>query len=105
MQLTKAQERTLELYLKWRSSPPTFWFLISQNLIRYLIHLVLVIFLVLLAPLTGEPWIGWIAIGLFLGVLLRDIGLFQRSVRLWPMTSAVLDWERIDELLAESSSL
>ena len=103
MQLTKAQKQSLAFYARYRTLPPTFWFLISRNLVRYLILFVLILFLVVIAPYTFIEPIRWVAIGVFFGVILRDIGLFWRAVNIWPMTAAVLDWERVDQLLAESN--
>lgn len=101
MKLTKSHVKVLELYKKWQESPPTLWQLIAQNIFRYLLLFLLVVLLNIVAPAGGLDPLRWIAIGLFVGVLLRDIGLFLRSIRLWPLTSAILNWQRIDELLNE----
>ncbi len=103
MELTKVQRQNLKLYVQYRSSPPTIWFLIRRNLFkRYLIPGFLVILLLLIAPTAGLGAIAWLAVGMLFSATLRDVALFRRFVHLWPVTSAVLDWERIDELLAES---
>ena len=104
MQLTKAQRRNLELYATYHSEPPTFWRLFKLNLARYLVITVLLILLFVLAQVTGTESIALIVSGICLGVLIRDITRFRLFVRVWPATSAVLDWERLDALLGKTEA-
>ena len=99
MQLTKGQRRNLELYATYRSAPPTFWQLLRVNLPRLAFMALLVVLLYVLAPTAGTEWLALMVTGLFLGVLVRDIGRFWQFVRMWPVLAAVLDWQRIDRLL------
>jgi hypothetical protein len=104
MPLTKAQKRNLELYATYRATPPTFWLLFRQNLLRYAGITALVILLFLLAPTAGTQSLVLVLAGLFLGALARDIGRFRQFVRTWPATAAVLNWQKLDSLLANSDS-
>lgn len=104
MQLTKEQRRNLELYATYHSEPPTIWQLFKLNLARYLVITVLLIILFILALLTGTESLALILTGIFLGVLIRDITRFRLFVRVWPATSAVLDWEKIDVLLSRTEA-
>jgi hypothetical protein len=99
MQLTKGQRRNLELYANYHSAPPTLWQLVRQNLWRYGAIALLVILLFFLVPAAGAEYLKWIATGLFLGVLLRDISRFRQFVHTWPAMEAVLDWQRLEALL------
>ena len=101
MQLTKAQRRNLELYATYHSAPPTFWQLFRQNLLRYMAIALLVSLLLALAPTAGTESLALIALGLFLGVLARDVSRFRQFVHIWPATAAVLDWQRLDALLKD----
>ena len=99
MQLTKSQRRNLELYATYRSAPPTFWHLFRQNLPRLVFMALLVVLIYVLAPTAGTEWLALFVTGLFLGVLVRDLGRFWQFVRMWPVLAAVLDWQRLDMLL------
>ena len=100
MQLTKSQRRNLELYVTYRSTPPTFWQLFRQNLPRFAFMALLVVLLYVFAPTGGTEWLALIVTGLFLGVLARDIVRFWQFVRMWPVLADVLDWQRIGRLLS-----
>jgi len=102
MNLTKLQKRNLEMYNHYRSSPPTYKFLFRRNLKRYLISLALVI-LVLTITTEGLRPFAWIILGMFINSTLKDVGIFRRFIHLWPVTSAVLNWEQIDKLLADAT--
>jgi hypothetical protein len=102
MHLTKEQRHNLELYVKYHSEPPTFWRLFRLNLGRYLVITVLLILLFVLAQITRTEALALVVTGLYLGVLIRDLTRFRQFVRMWPATSAVLDWERLDALLSKA---
>ncbi|MBN9517210.1 hypothetical protein J0H58_01615 [bacterium] len=57
--------------------------------------------------LTGAAWVYeaywamWFSLGMLTGFLLLVVGNVRRSVRLWPVSAAILDWKRLDELLGE----
>jgi len=103
MQLTKEQRRNLELYARYRSAPPTLWQLFRLNARRYLLVAALLAIVFLLAPLAGTQSLAYLAAGMLLGAIVRDIGTFWRFVRVWPATAAVLDWERVETLVAEEN--
>lgn len=103
MKLTQEQKTNLNLYKSYRDVPPTVWQLIRANLGRYLIFAVLVILLYLLAPIAGMGSLPLIVAGVFLGVLGRDLGTFLRFIRVWSATAEVIDWPRLEALLAEGA--
>jgi len=102
MQLSKTQRRNLELYATYHSEPPTFGKLFRLNLGRYLVITVLLILLLILTNNTAMQSLSLIAIGIFIGVLIRDITRFLYFIRVWPATSAVIDWKQLDALLRKN---
>jgi len=66
-------------------------------------HLILIVYFTFLASIAfvaGIPAVGFVSIGVGIGVLSRDLGLFRRFVQVWPVLSQVFNWQKIDELLA-----
>ena len=100
MDLTKVQRRNLELYAHYRSTTPSVWRLFRLNLRRYLVFGALLILLYALGPVGGTDFLAWLASGMLLGLLLRDLATFRRFVHIWPALEAVLDWERVERLLS-----
>ncbi|QDT56713.1 hypothetical protein Pan44_47700 [Caulifigura coniformis] len=45
------------------------------------------------------PEAGYFAIGIGVGGVLRDIGYFRRSKRIWSVVDAITDWQKVDELV------
>ena len=43
-------------------------------------------------------------LGILFGSLLRDYAWFRASVKLWPTINALMDWERIEQVLEESKA-
>ncbi len=99
MSLTKSVRKNLQLYERYRDTPPTFWSLIKLNLLRYLGSALLVFLLYQIAPSAVLESLALIVIGLFVGSLVRDLSHFCRFVRFWPTQSAIMDWQRVEDLL------
>ena len=72
--------------------------LTSRNYLRLL--LVFATGIVLMAALKA-PAFSFILVGMVIGTLSRDLGAFRKTVRVWPALAAVLDFNRIDQLLAD----
>ncbi len=104
MQLTKEQQQNLELYAKYRISPPTFWELFRLNLPRYVVFAALIAIVFFLVQFGAPQAVAWLGAGLLLGAILRDVGTFWRFVRVWPATAAVIDWDRVEALLSEADA-
>ena len=58
----------------------------------------------LVITLSTLEWAGWAICGVGLGSLLRDIGSRRRSIAVWPLLDAVVDWSRVEALLGEANS-
>jgi len=42
--------------------------------------------------------------GAFFGMFLRDITWFRLTTRFWPISDAVTDWKKIDEIIEENET-
>lgn len=51
----------------------------------------------LLTP--SSPSLGCLAVGLFGGAILRDVGYYRVSFRMWPVNREIYDWTRVSELI------
>ena len=71
------------------------------------VHLFLIITFGMVAgmcSLTGNDRGTILVVGVLAGALLRDFGWFVRTARAWPAAAAVIDWPRVDQLLAGQSA-
>ena len=103
-QLTALDRTYLRQYLKFRDQPMTVAGLFRSNLKNYCLQFTIFgACAVALYYLTGLEAMTYVAV-VAVTVLLRDFGFFRRSVNLWPMTEAVTDWQRIEELLDEDEA-
>ncbi|MDX1616750.1 MAG: hypothetical protein R3300_20755 [Candidatus Promineifilaceae bacterium] len=102
--MTKSQRRNLKLYARYRNTPPTVGGLLRENLWRYGLSFVALFLLYSLAPAAQLEALPLILGGMLIGVLARDLNRYWTFVRTWPATAAVLDWERVEDLLATSAA-
>jgi hypothetical protein len=103
MPLSKRKRRLLISYRKWRDQGgPTIWGLIGMRAVAFLALNALFIGFGFFA---GAPWIMVFAIGLFLGCLETDVLTADRVIRSWRMIADVVDWQRVDSLLAQDAEV
>ena len=48
-----------------------------------------------------REYLGWLFLGVALGVVARDNGAFTRTVQVWPALAAVIDWGRVAALAGD----
>lgn len=96
MNLNSTQRRTLQYYRQLHGTQPGTWSLIASYGWRYL--LALVIGLAAPAILLGNTPITFLAAGLTLGVVARDLSRFRVLAMTWSVFGEVFDWARIDRL-------
>ena len=100
MRLTKLQRSHLEFSRRYRNEPLTLGALLLAMKFRYLVG---ALYFGASAVLTYAIW-GVIPPTLlavsFVTMLLRDFGVFLRTVRVWPVQQQVINWEIVDQLLA-----
>jgi hypothetical protein len=49
--------------------------------------------------LAGVQIIPGVAMGLFAGCLLRDVGWSLKTALAWPTTNEIINWDRVEQLL------
>jgi hypothetical protein len=97
MELSGYHVALLETYQKWRGEPPTYWSLMRGNVKRLTILALSCGAIALGSHLLHAPQGEVLALGLWLGVALDDSGRMRSTAAAWPMISAVLDWDRVEE--------
>jgi glutaredoxin len=104
MQLTKLDAAVLERLCKYRAVAPTLGErLKAMSAWTGLVLLLCVAATVALARLD-LPGVAFIPAGVFLGALCRDIASQQRFVKAWPLNNEVMDWARVEQLLATAKT-
>jgi hypothetical protein len=95
MELTAFQRKTLE---EWRRMKPEglTWQMGLRRLSltwTILVGLSAAVFLIM-------PQLWTLVVGLVAGSCLRDIGYVRSARKVWPVSFEVIDWTKVDELLA-----
>jgi hypothetical protein len=109
MQLSTFQRRALEVYRWYRQHPPAWQFYLIAVLRRssYLIYLGIfgVALLLLLIGRTAAIG-GWVylLLGVIIGIIVRALLAYQQTIRLWPVLTVIIDWDKVDALLQPQSS-
>jgi hypothetical protein len=100
MQLSTAHASVLERYMQFREKPPTVWRLMFLSVAGQAVLIIAlgagIAFWLVLEQATLAYFLG----GAAFGYLFRDFTMMRRSVQFWPVLSAVLDWTKVDRLLA-----
>jgi len=102
MRLTQKQIKQLRMSRDLRERNPTLgWYI--RGVWRY--YLAILVFF--LAVICFYTWAGWplasaFVAGMLTAVLLRDLKWYRQMARGWPLSREITNWERVDELLAES---
>jgi hypothetical protein len=99
--LTPQQRAYLARLRGYAADPPTVAGLWRMHLPRLAALFILFGGLAVLAAWVEEWWAVCFAGGMIAGVLLRDHATITSSVRLWPASAAVVDWDRLDRILGE----
>jgi hypothetical protein len=103
--LTSSERRVLELYYTHRDRPFTTLGMIKRMLPNWC--LIAVIFAILLAIIrigvladrhVLQLILVWVC-GTMFGVILRDLGVARRLIRMWPVLRSVFDWKKVEERL------
>ena len=104
MPLTTFQRRALEVYRWYHLHPPAWQFYVSAMLRRsaYQIYLAIAAIALLLLLTSRITTIGaWIYLflGVIIGLILRGLLAYHQTIRLWPVLTSIIDWDKVDTLL------
>ena len=102
--LTPVQRAALQAYRAFRSEPPSLGGLVRRSRRAYALLFVLAGAAIALALVLALGAVAAFAAGILTGVVARDLGWFRRSVQIWPALSRVIDWARLDALLASDET-
>ena len=100
--LTRIQRRQIALYLHFKNRPVTigqlFWF--SRR--TYAILLTTAALSALVAFELDDYFLLVIVAVAYGTMLLRDVGYYWRSRRVWPVVREVLAWDKLQQLASEA---
>ena len=99
-QLTPAACAQLRFFLRFRDRPLTVWGQFAANRGKYLFLLAFTCAGAALLYLAGGPTAAALIVVASATAVVRDIGLFRRAALGWPVTRSVIDWRRVERLLA-----
>ena len=102
MQLTKAHLAQLKRALAHRTAPPTLWQMWLFSWRKNLVILGLYGGAAWFTWSTGSSWLTAFLLGYLLAVLIRDVQWLIVHKRFWPVSSAVTDWQKVEQLINEN---
>lgn len=103
MPLSALQRKVLERYKQFRVEPPTVWRLMSLTVINHAAVIMATGASVGIMLALENPSAAFFVVGTAFGLFGRDAGMIRRIVQGWPALQLVLDWKKLDELLATDS--
>ena len=102
--MTRYQLRILKLYARFQQQPISVLTYLRLNAKSYVVQLIA--FVVLTIPVYA--WYGMVSIAfmasIFAATVLRDVGHFRRAAMIWPAWQQVIDWDKVNAILAESEA-
>jgi len=100
--LTRIQRRQIALYLHFRDKPISilglFWF----NRRTYAILLTAALLSGLVAYWFNDVFLLIVVAVAYGTMLLRDVGYYWRSRRVWPVVREVLAWDKVQQLASQT---
>lgn len=99
MKLTRLQYKALKIYWRYHTAGLNIRQLLRTCWRQWLLLAVMGV-LVCLFLVPAVPAAGWLYLGVCIGAFLRDIGYYQVSFRIWPLSQQIIDWKRVSELIA-----
>jgi hypothetical protein len=100
--LTYYQRKSLEFYVAHKDKQVTLISMFIFNIKIYAWIGVLSLAITLFYYFVGGLQAAFIVGALFVGVFLRDIGTFRKSIRNWPLLQEIIDWDKATMLMEEN---
>jgi hypothetical protein len=98
MQLTPLQQLVLARYWKWHTEGMTLKKLTVLYSGRWLLFLGVIGLAAMLAPET--PLMAGVAVGFFLGQIVRDVRELLNALQMWPLLERLIDWKVTADVIA-----
>ena len=98
--MTPNQRMMLMSYQSFRRSPPTVPGLIVRFLPVWLLLFIVCGAIVVLGVVRNLHVGTGLGVGLFVGIVARDIGFAIRTASGWPVVNAIINWELVEKLLS-----
>ena len=105
MQLSSRQRKWLKLNKRFEDDPPTTPKLISLSAVALVAPAMVCAMCIAIAAaleVVDMYFVMFIA-GIALGAFVRDCGRLRLVSHLWPVVHHVMDWHKVNELLAEDA--
>ena len=72
---------------------------------RRMVKSYVVLTLVSMIPIAYFSWLNfapmaYVMLGVYFGALLRDFGLARLQVKMWPIQTKLLNWEKVEQMAA-----
>lgn len=103
--LTKAEQRQLRFWLKYRDNPMTRGSLLLKSIPNYIVIGSSLALMTAIIFLEFNVLVVEVAIGYFLGGLFRDFLYFGQSARTYSIMREVTNWELVERLLENEEAL
>jgi hypothetical protein len=97
--LTPLQRKYLQNLWEYCRTPPTLARIYQKAAPGYLLVFAVMSLMIYYWYAIERYEIAWLFGGMLVGMMLSHLSFFRRSIRLWPAIDAVLDRERIAELI------
>ena len=105
MQLTKLQRLHLQKYKRFHEEPPTQRGLSYQLLLTMIPGMMIAAAAVACFAVLESPPAATCMIGMVGGVYGTAIMVNRITVKIWPIFDAIVDWNKVDELLESDDAI
>lgn len=103
--LSAVERRLLTAYMKYREQSPRLAQLIGQSMPGWgaviLLEIALLLVLTLFFGVEAIQPAVLLLVGITIGMISRDVGILRRFQHIWPLFHDLLNWERVEIVLAE----
>lgn len=102
MELTSSERKRLKLLLAWHEHPPTWRQVLPKGIGLVLVGCVIIVALCFLTVSSLGSTLVYYGLGLITFLPLLMLNLISNSVRRWRINEAIIDWNRVAELLSSA---
>ena len=99
--MSALQTTVLRAYVDYREKPPSLGRFLAKPRPSFLIVMLLFASSSVLGFLADQPVYAYGRLGIIIGVLLANVSHWRPFQELWPILSAVLDWDKVEAALGE----